>query len=571
MSSPYVIDSFEPPSYGSAWIKDRLRFTILKANTNEILTRDLVVKEPEVSVSLSAPSRCSFKIEQGQNLPGQSSYNIEWKNWGQWIVPELETHIGRFCLGAQLVTDNKVDPQTGDMIIDGTGFLGYPKEIPWLENFNPIAVDPAEVIQRIWAHLQSFVHANLGVDVQPSSTGTQMLPGYGFDGNILSFDFFAMFIRAVDFPDAGDQMLALARDIPLDLFERVEWNEDRSELLKTLELAYPLGGFIQNGLAFRLGENMINAELAEELEIEPVSDVIIRSWLPGKVYSAQLTNNDMSRVRRVVMEEDASISSSERAAAWAHRKLTRRNIPKSFQKITVDPEHQHAPFGTWWVGDSIYIEAPEFPWHGDIREWHRIISFTIKGEEPLIELGVKHEGAFTYDPIIYDPDAEEQETEDPNLLSNGYFTSNLAGWKSIRGQWIRMATFGYTSEGCVRNDLDDEGEEFQSNKVTVTPGETMIIMGAVRYQEVEYEDPENPPPWTFALAVNTHLNGGDIVRGAIVDSFIHDGTGPYTPMDGEFVVPSGVNGISVSLKTHSEIDGGIAFWDDIRILRPDMI
>jgi hypothetical protein len=723
MSTP-IIESFSPPDYSSSWFKDRLRFTIIEVNTNNILTRDLVVKEPEVTVQLSAPSRCGFKIDQGQAQIGQSAYGINWKNYGQWIIPEIETHIGRFCLGAQMVTDNKVDPESGDMVIDGTGFMGYPKEIPWLENFNPIAVDPAEVIQRIWAHLQSFPHANLGIDVQPSSTGTQMLPGYGFDGNILSFDFFALFIRAVDFPDCGDQMMALSRDLPFDMFEEVSWNrgpgpnllnngsfnfnlnnwsgtgeswdnsqghdsngsilftangtfqgasseqiavspgdkinlsgwirsngfthdgssdpvylyiesfddshshvdwpsfgypinpaspggsawekltcptftvptgvryvsagiavreksltgtvrfddilltkeiELRTEINKTLRIAYPLGGFVQNGLAFRLGENVINAEKAEELDIEPVSDVIIRSWAPGRVYSATLGNADMTRARRVIMEEDASITSSERAAAWAKRKLTRRNIPKSFSKITIDPEHSHAPFGTWWVGDSIYVEAPDYPWHGDIKEWHRITSFTVKGDEPLVELGLKVEGAFNYDPIEFNPDYDQQPTEDPNLLSNGYFTNNLSGWKAVRGQWFRTAAFGYTSDGCVRVDLDDDGEEFQSNKISIIPGETLHIQAAVRYQELVQT---GTPPYTFAVAVNTHLNGGDVTRGIIVDSFTHDGTGPFTPMSGDFTVPAtGVGEISVSLLVNSAVTGGISFWDDVRVLR----
>lgn len=554
------------PSYGNSWIKDRLRFTVIQMNTNEILTKDLVVKEPEVTVNLSAPSHCTFKISQGEQAPGQSSHSIEWKNWGQWIIPELETHVGRKCLGAQIVTNNQVDPASGDMIIDGTGFMGYPKELPWLENFNPIAVDPAEVIQRIWAHLQSFPHANLGVDVQPSSTGTQMLPGYGFDGSILSFDFFAMFIRAVDFPDSGDQISSLARDLPLDLFEKVEWNEDFSEIQKTVQIAYPLGGLQQDGLAFRLGENVINAEKMEELDIEPVSDIIIRSWLPGKVYSATLSNADMTRARRTAMEEDASITSSERAAAWAKRKLTRRNIPKSFKKITIDPSHPHAPFGTWDVGDSIYVEAPNYPWYGDIREWHRILSYTVKGDEPLMELELKCEGAFNYDPIIYDPDALDKPPEDPNLLPNGYFTSSLGGWYPIQGQWIRVATLGYTGDGCVRIDCDDHGEEIQSAKISVNPGETISVQAAVRYSEVEYT---GTPPYSFAVAINTHFNGGDITRGIIVDSFLHDGVGPFTPMIDDFDVPaSGVNEVSVSLLVNPAVDAGTAFWDDVRVLRP---
>ena len=546
-------------------ITDRLRFTVIEVNTNEILTRDLVVKEPNVVVNLSAPSHVSFKIDQGQMQA--SSKGIDWKSYGQIIVPELPTDsFGRVALGAQIVDEGgaKIDPGTGDLLIDATGFMGYPKGIPWLENFNPIAVDPAEVIQRIWAHIQNFTNANLGVQVLPSSTGTQMLPGYGFDGSILSFDFFAMFIRAIDFSDSGDQITALARDLPLDLFEEAKWNEDRTELSKVLRIAYPLGGLQQDSLAFRLGENVINAELAEEMDIEPVSDIIIRGWLPGKVYTSQISNADPTRLRRVKLEEDVSISSTERAAAWAKRKLTRRNIPPSFSKITIDPNHYHAPFGSFWVGDSIYIEAPNYPWKGDINEWHRIISMTVQEGSPTIELGVKAEGAWNYDPIDYNPDYEEEPTVDPNLLSNGYFTKSLRGWYSRKGQWIRVAQDGYTDPGCVRIDCDDNGERFESEKVVVILGETIHLQAVVRYQEISV--PSNSA-YTFGILATPYANGGALGAATLIDSIDVDGVGPYTILDGNYVVPVGANEISLSLVVNNTVNSGVAFWDDARILR----
>ena len=544
-------------------ITDRLRFTVIEVNTNNVLTRDLVVKEPKVTVNLSAPSSVSFSIDQGQQYG--SSFGINWKNWGQWIIPELATdQFGKIVLGAQLVTHNQIDPKTGDLQIDATGFLGYPKGIPWLENFNPIAVDPAEVIQRIWAQIQSYTNAQLGVDVVPSSTGTQMLPGYGFDGNILSFDFFAMFIRASDFVDAGDQMFALARDLPLDLFEEASWNNDRSAINKQVRIAYPLGGLQQDYLSFRLGENVINCELADELEIEPVSDIIIRSWLPGKVYSSQLANSDPTRVRRVAMEEDASINSSERAAAWGHRKLTRRNIPTSFQKITIDPNHPNAPFGSFGVGDSIFIEAPNFPWKGDIKQWHRVTSITVS-EESLMEIGVKVDGAFNYDPIIYDPDAEEQPQEDLNLLSNGYFAKSFAGWYMIKGTWIRMGSFGYTNDGCVRIDCDDHGENLQSEKIAVNPNETLHFEAAVKWQEITYS---GTPAYTFAIGATPFLNGGAAGSTSIIGSILYNGVGGWRVITGNYTVPiGGVNEVALNLIVHDNVTGGIAFWDDAKVLR----
>lgn len=547
-------------------ITDRLRFTVLEANTSKILTRDLQVKQPQVQVNLSSPSQCQFLIDEGEQVA--SSYGIDWKTNGQLIVPELATDgFGRVVMGCQIPGPPQIDQKTGDLQITATGFMGYPKGIPWLENFNPIAVDPAEVIQRIWAYIQSFSNAAMGVDVQPSSTGTQMLPGYGFDGNTLNFDFFALFIRAIDFNDSGDQMLGLARDLPLDLFEEVAWNDDRTELRRTLRLAYPLGGVQQDSLAFRWGENVITAEPADELSIEPVSDVIIRSWLPGKVYDAQLSNEDPTRFRKVVMEEDVNITSTERAAAWAKRKLQRRNIPKSFQKITIDPGHTHAPFGSFAVGDSIRIQAKNFPWIGDIDQWHRITSITVKDGEPTVELGVKVDGAFNYDPIEVTDPTTVIPPVDPNLLSNGYFGSNLAGWYTIKGQWFREASFGYSGDGCVRVDCDDAGEEFRSEKIAVNPGETLHVQAACRYQEIVQT---GTPAYSFGIGVTNWKDGGQVGDMTIVDSFVHDGTGAFTPMSYDYPVPgdSTVNEISLSFVVNDAVTAGISYWDDAKILRP---
>jgi hypothetical protein len=543
-----------------------MRFTVIEVNTDTILSMDLVVKEPMLTLNLSSPAKLSFSIDQGQRYA--SAYGIDWKNWGQWIIPEIETdQFGKIVLGALLVSDNKIDAKSGDLQIDAIGFMGYPKGIPWLENYNPIAVDPAEIVQRIFAHVQSFPNANLGIDVQPSSTGTQMLPGYGFDGSILSFDFFAIFIRAVDFIDSGDYLYSLARDLPLDLFEQVSWNSTRTAVTKTLKIAYPLGGLQQDNLSFRLGENVINAERAEEMDIEPVSDVIIRSWLPGKVYSSQLSNADMTRARRVVMEEDANINSTERSAAWAHRKLTRRNIPKYFSKITIDPNHPNAPFGSWGLGDSIFVEADDFPWTGNIAEWHRITSITIKEDEPFMELGLKVEGAFNYDPIEYDPDYNSNTTVDPNLLSNGYFTKSLSGWYPVKGSWIRVGTSGYTGDGCVRIDCDDQGEELKSEKVFVMHGETFTIKAAVKFQDVTVS---GTPPWTFAIGLRHYKDGGEVGSMEIINSYFHTGTGGYVVLTGTWSVPPistlNLNEISLSLLVNNNVTAGVAFWDDARIL-----
>lgn len=550
---------------GEPVITDRYRHTVIEVNSDQILSRDLIVKDLEIVINLSAPTRLSFKISQGEQYA--SAYGINFKNWGQWIITEAEIDGIQKIIGATIVTDNKVDRESGDLIIETTGFIGYPKGIPWLENFNPIAVDPAEIIQRIWAHCQSYVNSNLGVEVLPSSTGTQMLPGYAFDGNILAFDFFAIFIRAIDFNDCGDQIISLARDLPLDLFEEAQWNVDRTEVTKTMKLAYPLGGLRQEYLAFKYGENVIDCEIADETDIEPVTDILVRSWAPGRVINTSISNADPTRLRRIKMEEDANINSTERAAALAKRKLQKRNIPKSFKTIKIDPNHTNAPFGNWWVGDTIFVEADNYPWYGNVAEWHRIVSISIKEDDPFMELGLKVEGAFNYDPIEYDPDYDEEPTEDLNLIKNGYFGRSTAGWKSNRGQWIRTNQIYYDdpNSGAMRIDCDDTGEEFESHRIQVTPGETLHCKCVVRYNNIT--QPGTGPG--FIMRIKKYFAGGYIGAFTDVDSVLDpDGTGGWHVLQGDFVVPAtGVNEITMQFTVDPSVTGGTAYWTYARVLR----
>lgn len=550
-------------------ITDRLRFTVIEVNTNVVLTRDLVVQEPEVMWRLSAAAIVSFKIAPGEAT--KSAYGINWKTWGQWIITEMEFNHVRRVVAATLVTDNKVDPQSGVMQVESKGFLEYPNKIPFLVNFNPIAVDPFEIVQRVWAHCQGFSNANLGIEVAPASSGTQMLPGYSFDGSTLSFDFFAVFFRAIDFQDCGDIIAGLSRDIPFDMIERAEWDTERTEVTKTLELAYPYGGLHQDYLSFLMGDNVIAAEKAEEMDIEPVTDVIVRSWAPGKVIVAQLSNYDPTRARRVMLEDDAKIDSQERAAAWARRKLQKRNVPISFSKITIDANHPHAPAGSFDVGDSILVEAPDYPWFGPIKQWHRITSIGYKEDEGLMELGLKVEGAFNYDPIGYDPDFATQPTEDLNRLNNGYFRQNMAGWTSVQGQWFRVPTEVYETyiaqAGSVRIDLDDSGEALMSAKAFVEPGEHLHIQCVVKWDEVVSGTTD-----AFQLIGFTFNNEGDSFPTAedtfVVDEYVHP-TGSHgwqVLEDLDWVVPAGINELAIQFTVTAGVSAGKAFWTYARIL-----
>lgn len=376
--------------------EDRFRFIVEEAVTGEILSRDLVVSKPKILRVLSGACNIQFDV----NYHDYSAAGILFKPWGQWIHVEKKIFGEQKIWASGLVVPSQIDKKTGIMHLEAQGFAGYPKKMPWLDNWNPLAIDVFSIVHKVWDHLQSYDYGNIGVTVYPDESGIIMLPGYAFDGNIFNLDFFAVFIRAVDRIDCGDYIDKLARDIPFDFVEQSEWNEDRTAISKKIYLGYPKAGVDQDNLVFVINENVLEANPHIETEIDWVSDIFIDGWWPGTEYSNHLTNADPTRYRRCISEDDARINSDERAAAWSKRQLSRRQTPSYWDSIVVQMGHPNAPFGTYDVGDRIMVRG-FMPWIGDVNQQHKIIAIVVDEEKGECQLTLKAEGAFNYDPIYY--------------------------------------------------------------------------------------------------------------------------------------------------------------------------
>ena len=375
---------------------DRFRFICEEARTGNILSRDLTVQQPKVLRALSGACDIQFDI----NYRDYMNAGIYFKPWGHWIHVEKTILGERKIWASGIVQPSQIDKATGVMHLQAKGFASYPKGMPALFNWNPLVVDPFEAVAKFWNHVQSYDSGDLGVEVYPTTSGLEMLPGYAFDGELLNVDFFAIFIRAADKADCQDWIDKLARDIPFDYVEQSGWNSDRTAIWKKLYLGYPKAGAQQDNLAFVINENVIEAEPHIETQTDWVSDVIIDGWAPGSESSSQLSNADPLRYRRVVKQDDARINSDERAAAWARRKLSRRQTPAYWESIIVDMEHPNAPFGYYDVGDRIWVKGP-MPWVGDVNQLHKIIAIAVDEDKGNCQLTLKAEGSFEYDPIFY--------------------------------------------------------------------------------------------------------------------------------------------------------------------------
>lgn len=374
----------------------RFRFIVEQAVTGQILSRDLQVQKPKVLRALSGPAKIEFDVDY-RDL---SALGISFNPWGFWIHAEKEIYGERKIWASCIVQPGEVDKKSGVLHLQAEGYSGYPMGMPWLENWNPLVVDPFEVVIKIWHHLQSYANGKIGVTVYPAASGLEMLPGYAFDGNILNLNFWAEYIRAEDKNDCGKFIDSLAQNIPFDYVEQSNWNTARTAIQKNIFLGYPKAGVQQDYLSFILNENVIEALPHVEAQIDWASDVIIDGWFPGSEYSATFTNPLPNRFRRVLSEDDARINSNEIAAAWADRKLTKRQTPAYWTDISVIMGHPNAPFGTYDVGDEIWVTG-YMPWVGDVHQLHKILAIQVNEEEGTAELTLMASGAFNYAPVFY--------------------------------------------------------------------------------------------------------------------------------------------------------------------------
>lgn len=554
------------------WYNEKFRFVIEEARTNRIVTYDLPVNNPRVMRKLSGSSIIEFEVDyrNPKVVDTETGDPILFKPWGHWCHVEYNYMGQRRIFASGIFKPSEVDPQSGILKAEFEGFSAYPNGMPWLQNWNPIAVDPFTVVNRIWTHLQTVNSGsgNLGVvpyslsldgtsKVIPPVSDTQLLPGFSFDGQTFVVDFFAVFIRAIDFTDCGDYINKLARDVPFDYFEESEWNQTRTGVNKFLRLAYPSGGAVQSNLAFRLNENVFQAKSRIESEIEWTSDIIIRGWFPGKVYSHEISNADPKRYRRTVLEEDAYINSAERAEAWAKRQLTRRQFPYYWESIIVNMFHPNAPFGTYDVGDLIRVQG-SMPWIGDVDQMHRIVAISVDIGTNTCELTLRAEGAFNYDPIFF-------QGIEANLITNPSFTNNANGWSPVSGLWLRDPMFGNANAGSLFVVADGTTKTVQTEPINVQVRDRVAFSCSVYWQDAV----SNPLSNSIRAKAVAYNSSGSVVAEPIFDMEQQPSgdSNDWVTLSGRYYVPNNgsVTSIRIQLEITSGIRSGYVWFDDVYV------
>lgn len=534
---------------------DRFRLIVQETRSKEILTRDMIATNLQIQRQLSGP--CTIECDVDPNDPSVSG--IYFKPWRQYVHVEKTMQGKRKIWATGIVQPSETDDKTGVLHLKAKGFAGYPKDMPWLENINWIANDAFDPVVEIWDHLQSFPNGDLGVEVFPTKCGAEMLPGYAFDGGLWNMNFFATFVRETDRLDCGDYIDALAKDTPFDYAERSEWNADRTDVIKKIELGYPRLGAVQDKLAFVINENVTAAKPHTESSIDWVSDVGISGWFPGVESSYELANADPNRLRRYLKEEDAFIDSDERAAAWAHRKLARRQTPAYWETITIIPDHPNAPFGSFDVGDTITVSG-FMPWVGDVVQDHKIMAISISEKDNICQLNLKAEGQFNYDAIYY-PNGQT------NIIDNTGFNYDLTGWTLSDQGWQWDGTQGVTALGAAWIDADGNDHDliteqpYAVNDFQRIP--LSVYVKCVNALAASGATPQSPAIALMAQFYDDQLTPTSAVTVEALTA--PSGMVAWTKLAGSIITPIGSTRVALRVRVSATLLAGRVWIDDAEI------
>jgi hypothetical protein len=357
------------------------------------LHRELPVSDLEITWTLSGPS-----VVGGVFSPEiRELADLGLEPWGTWVHVE---DAGRIQASGILQPTSIEGPA---LRVEAVGVSAYPMGMPYLDQYERIGVDPWQVVTDIWAHLQSYPDGNLGVVIDPGTTGTTL----GTPEEDVSFETGAG--KQVDFTagpyklswwdniDCGREINKLASEIPFDFAERPRWNADKTAVEQHLVLGHPRHGRRRFDLGFRQGENITEAVTLIEPEDVYASAVHVTGAGEGSAtvrgYAGRRVGN---RVRRAVVVEDREITRTARANARAESERQRRSGELiEFAEVEVLAHHENAPLGSYVAGDDIRVQA-NVDYLGEVAIWSRVETITYSPRRERCRLSLRNANHYRY-------------------------------------------------------------------------------------------------------------------------------------------------------------------------------
>lgn len=363
----------------------------------EFLSWDFPLSQVQVQDTLSGPTVISGVLE-----PELPFLNVDAVDaWAIWLHVEQDGEIR----ASGILQPIALDSEEESISVEAEGASGYPHGIPFLGQYEAIQVDPLDVVRRIWAHIQAHPDGKLGVVVDattsPVRIGTEERD-VSFEtgaGEQVEFTAGPYKLHWWDHRDCGQEINQLAQETPFDYRDTSYWNADKTNVLHRIELGYPRLGRRQHNLRFAQDENLLESIPLVERDDAYASAVIVLGAGEGRDMvrgTAQTVSS--TRLRRPVVIEDKTITSSSRARARANSELSQRTVSRvSMRQITVDARHPNAKLGSFTPGDDIAVTG-DFPYIGRATLWHRITASTWEPDSEIVILDLAPSESFRYGP-----------------------------------------------------------------------------------------------------------------------------------------------------------------------------
>ncbi|MEU2968960.1 hypothetical protein ABZ687_28785 [Streptomyces ardesiacus] len=223
--------------------------------------------------------------------------------------------------------------------------------------------DAFDVVRHIWAHLQSFDMAKLGVTLDGHDSGYKLGAANGEDPWELLW---------WNNPDCGQTINSVMQLAKADYLERHYWDGTKEKIRHHIDFGTRRLGKTRSDLRFAQGENIIEIATPHNQGDMFASDVYVLGKGTGaKTPRARVVNYDkrVRRARMITRKDTANMSTLTEAGKAEHARHT--------QQLTIPAiairHHYNAPLGSWNLGDRILLQV-EVPWVGELAIWHRVVS-----------------------------------------------------------------------------------------------------------------------------------------------------------------------------------------------------
>jgi hypothetical protein len=353
------------------------------------IDNELPLHSVKLSDVLSGPPQLSGVIDPVYLRDRAADGNPLFGEWSTAIYAEAD---GQIRGGALLVGSDFDGPQ---WILDGSGFSGALKGIPYPGSVSFIETDAIDIVRHIWGVAQSAPDGNLGmimdtstrsgvlIGAQPtvvtqdaSTSSTSISSTGGTDDGPFLLNWWTN-------TDLGGDIDKIAASAGFDYHERHVWNSTQTDVLHYLDFGYPTIGIRRPNLRFVLGENIFTPPRASRNFQDFCNEVQVLGAGEGSAMIRGSARTKDGRVRRVATISDKSITSVDHAHFVARLELARRNQILQLSEVAIRNTGM-APIGSFMVGDEIRVQSAT-EWN-PIDMWCRITQLDVEPDNPDMQV-----------------------------------------------------------------------------------------------------------------------------------------------------------------------------------------